>query len=80
MHQDLDQTPNVIGPPTDNTSNNEMHENFTNSHEHTVSHTANRSQTRGDSGTVKRTLYNKTNTTSTIKRGASGNAKKNSIR
>jgi hypothetical protein len=37
----------------------------------------NRSQTRGDSGTVKRTIYNKTNT---VKRGTSGNTKKNSIR
>ena len=69
-----------MGPTTENTSANELQENFPNSNDNTVNHTANRSQTRGDSGTVKRSLYNKTNTNTTIKRGASGNAKKHSIR
>jgi hypothetical protein len=51
-----------------------MNDGFSQSNDHT----ANRSQNRGDSSTVKRAaMYNKANT---VKRGTSGNSKKNSLR
>lgn len=51
-----------------------MNDGFSQSNDHT----ANRSQNRGDSSTVKRAaMYSKANT---VKRGTSGNSKKNSLR
>lgn len=73
MQQDLDQSPQAMPPTTENSSNNQLHEGF--QHQDMSQYAS--SQARGDSGTVKRAVYNKTNT---VKRGTSGNTKKNSMR